>query len=92
MGKRWPAAAVGCCNAMRGRSRCCGAHATTKLLKWMVVGVDTDFTHSTPLTDAGDAIGPFTVGQVVKVETEATNSAGTRTSAVRTITIETPIV
>jgi len=69
-----------------------GAHATTKLLKWMVVGVDTDFTHSTPLTDAGDAIGPFTVGQVVKVETEATNSAGTRTSAVRTITIETPIV
>ena len=69
-----------------------GAHATTKLLKWMVVGVDADFTHSVPLTDAGDAIGPFTIGQVVKVETEATNSAGTRTSAVRTITIETPIV
>jgi hypothetical protein len=69
-----------------------GAHATTKLLKWMVVGVDADFTHSTPLTDAGDAIGPFTVAQVVKVITEATNSAGSRTSAERTITIEPPIV
>lgn len=69
-----------------------GAHATTKLIKWMVVGVDADFTHSAPLTDAGDSIGPFTVAQVVKLETEVTNSAGTRTSAVRTITIEPPIV
>ncbi len=69
-----------------------GAHATTKLLKWMVVGVDSDFTHSVPLTDAGDAIGPFTVAQVVKVITEVTNSVGSRTSAERTITIEPPIV
>jgi len=69
-----------------------GAHATTELLKWMVVGVDLDFTHSVPLTEAGNTIGPFTVGQVVKLITEATNSSGTRTSAVRTITIEPPIV
>lgn len=69
-----------------------GAHATTQLLKWMVVGVDTDFTHSVPLEAAGNEIGPFTVGQTVKLITEATNSSGTRTSAERTITLEPPIV
>lgn len=69
-----------------------GGHATTKLIKWMVVGVDVDFTHSVPLTAAGDALGPFTAGQVVKLMTEVSNSSGTRTSAVRTITIEPPIV
>lgn len=68
-----------------------GAHATTKLIKWMVMGVDADFTHSAPLTAEGNVIGPFTVGQVVKVVTEATNSSGTRNSAPRTITIEPPI-
>jgi hypothetical protein len=68
-----------------------GAHATTKLIKWMVVGVDVDFTHSAPLTAEGNAIGPFTVGQVVNLMTEATNSSGTRNSAPRTITIEPPI-
>jgi hypothetical protein len=69
-----------------------GAHATTKLLKWMVVGVDADFTNSVPLEAGGNTVGPFTVGQVVKIITEATNSSGSRTSAERTITIEPPIV
>ena len=69
-----------------------GAHATTKLLKWMVVGVDPDFTNSVELESGGNAVGPFTEGQVVKVITEVTNSSGSRTSAERTITIEPPIV
>ncbi len=69
-----------------------GAHATTKLLKWMVVGVDPDFTNSVDLEAGGNAVGPFTEGQVVKVITEATNSSGTRTSAERSITIAPPIV
>jgi len=69
-----------------------GAHATTRLIKWMVVGVDADFTHSAPLAAAGNAFGPFTAGQVVQVMTEVRNSAGTRHSAPRTITIEVAMV
>jgi hypothetical protein len=69
-----------------------GAHATTKLVKWQVVGVDADFTHSTPLDPSGNALGPFTVGQTVKVITEASNSVATRTTAPRTIVIGEPVV
>lgn len=68
-----------------------GRHATKKQLRWMVEGVDAGFTHSAPLTAAGNTIGPFAAGNVVKVMTEVSNSAGTRTSAVRTITIEAPM-
>lgn len=68
-----------------------GGHATTKLIKWQVVGVDADFSHSAPLVAGGNAVGPFTVGQVVILITEATNSSGTRNSAPRTITMEPPI-
>ncbi len=68
-----------------------GGHATTRLIRWMVVGVDADFIHSAPLTAEGNVIGPFTVGQVVTLMTEVTNSSGTRNSAPRTITIEPPI-
>ncbi len=68
-----------------------GDHATTRAVQWMVEGVDADFTHTAPLEAAGNTFGPFTVGQVVKVRTSVSNSSGTRTSAVRTITIEEPI-
>lgn len=68
-----------------------GAHATTSEVKWKVVGVDTDFDNNAPLDPSGNAIGPFTVGQVVQVMTQVSNSVGSRTSAVRTITIEEPI-
>ncbi|MFN0080529.1 MAG: hypothetical protein ACKVY0_29020 [Prosthecobacter sp.] len=69
-----------------------GAHATTKLVKWQVVGVDADFTHSTPLDPSGNALGPFQVGQTLKILTETTNSSGTRTTAPRTIVIVEPVV
>lgn len=69
-----------------------GDHATTLEVQWMVVGVDADFTHTATLDPSGNTLGPFTVGQVVKVRTSVSNSSGTRTSAVRTITIETPIL
>lgn len=68
-----------------------GDHATTSLLKWMVEGVDVDFPHSAPLDPGGNTLGPFVVGNVVKVITQVSNSTGTRTSAVRTITITEPI-
>lgn len=69
-----------------------GAHATTKLVKWQVVGVDAGFDHSAPLDPSGNALGPFTVGQTVKVITEVTNSIATRTTAPRTIVIGEPVV
>lgn len=68
-----------------------GDHSTTKLVKWNVVGVDPVFDLNAPLNPSGNTFGPFVVGQVVQVMTEVSNSVGTRTSAVRTITIETPI-
>ena len=68
-----------------------GAHATTKLVKYQVVGVDTDFAHSLPLDASGNALGPFTEGQTINILTEVTNSAGTRTIAPRTILIVAPI-
>ncbi len=69
-----------------------GDHATTLEVQWMVEGVDADFTHTATLDPSGNTLGPFTVGQVVKVRTSVSNSSGTRTSAVRTITIEAPIL
>lgn len=68
-----------------------GQHATTKKVKWKVDGVDTDFVNEAPLDASGNALGPFMVGQVVHILTEVKNSAGTRTTAPRTITIEEPI-
>jgi hypothetical protein len=68
-----------------------GAHATSKKVKWKVDGVDADFGHEAPLDASGNALGPFEVGQVVQIITEVKNSAGTRTTAPRTITIEEPI-
>jgi len=69
-----------------------GDHATTRLVRWGVQGVDTGTPHSAPLDASGNTLGPFTVGQVVHVLTEVSNSAGTRTTALRTITIAVPIV
>lgn len=68
-----------------------GAHATTKLIKWQVVGTDPTFTNSAPLDASGNALGPFTVGQTIKIITEVTNSVGTRTTAPRTIVIGEPV-
>lgn len=68
-----------------------GDHATTKLIKWQVVGVDPGFDQSAPLDASGNAAGPFTVGQTIKFITEVTNSVATRTTAPRTIIITEPV-
>ena len=57
----------------------------TSRVEWMVVGVDTDFTNNTPADPSGNALGPFTVGQTVKLRTRVTNSNGTTTGSVRTL-------
>ena len=69
-----------------------GDHATTKQVQWQVVGTDADFTNTAPLDASGNALGPFPVGKVVKVRTLVSNSAGTRTTAPRTFTVQEPIV
>ena len=69
-----------------------GDHATTKLVKWMVVGTDAEFVHSAPLDASGNALGPFAEGDVVKIITEVSNSVGTRSTAPRTITLTAPII
>lgn len=68
-----------------------GDHATEKSVFYKVEGVDAQFI-KVPLDFSGNALGPFAVGQVVKIFTEVKNSAGTRTTAIRTITITEPIV
>ena len=68
-----------------------GAHATTKKIKWGVAGADTGTPHDAPLDASGNALGPFAVGNVVTIIAEVGNSAGTRTTAPRTITIAVPI-
>jgi hypothetical protein len=68
-----------------------GDHATTKSVQWQVVGTDADFTNTSPLDPSGNALGPFEVGQVVKIRTLVSNSVATRTTAPRTITLAEPI-
>ena len=69
-----------------------GDHATTSNLRWNVEGVDADFTHSVPFVRDGNQIGPFEVGQIVRMLGEFINSSGTRTTAIRSLTIGEPIV
>lgn len=64
-----------------------GENADERFLEWMVEGVDTDFTHSMAVDLSGNQIGPFTVGQTVKIRTRTVNSSGARTCAVRSLVI-----
>jgi len=50
------------------------------------------FTHNAPLDASDNAVGPLEVGTLLTVRTKVSNSAGTRTRAPRTITIEEPIL
>ena len=64
----------------------------TNTVEWQVVGVDADFTHNKPAAAGGTEIGPFTVGQTVRLRTRVANANGTTTGSVRSITIAPPIV
>ena len=59
-------------------------------IEWMIVDTDTGFTHSVPFDASGNALGPFTVGQTVRIRTSVTNSHGTRTGGVRQLTLIAP--
>lgn len=51
----------------------------TNTIEWKEEGVDAEFSHTTPADPSGNALGPFTLGQVIKLRTRATNSNGTTT-------------
>ena len=59
----------------------------TSTVEWMIVGTDSDFTHNTPADPSGNALGPFSPGQTVKLRTRVSNSNGTTTGSVRTLTL-----
>ena len=63
----------------------------TSTVEWLVVGVDADFTHHRVTADpSGNALGPFSVGQTVQLRTRVTNTNGTTTGSVRTLTLNAP--
>ena len=59
-------------------------------LEWMIVDTDTGFAHSVPYDASGNALGPFLVGQTIRVRTSVTNASGTRTGGVRQLTLIAP--
>ncbi len=53
-------------------------------------GVDQDFAHTHTADPSGNALGPFPIGQVIKLRTRVTNSNGTTTGSIRTLTLLNP--
>ena len=68
-----------------------GDHATTKQVQWSLPGEAEPWTHTAALDASGNALGPFPVGTVLTIRTLVSNSAGTRTTAPRTMTIGVPV-
>ena len=56
-------------------------------LEWQIAGVDPDFARTARVDPSGNAIGPFSPGQLVKLRTRVRSSNGSATSAVRSLSI-----
>jgi hypothetical protein len=56
-------------------------------LEWQIAGVDADFSRTVRVDPSGNAIGPFSAGQLVKLRTRVRNGNGSATSAVRNLGI-----
>ena len=61
-------------------------------VEWMIDGVDQKFSHGAAVVPAGNELGPFAVGQKVKLRTRMRTGTGTRTGAVRSVTLAAPVV
>ena len=64
----------------------------TSVIEWQVVGTDSELTHRAAVDPSGNTLGPFAVGKTVKIRTRVTNSNGTTTGSVRTLTMQSPTV
>jgi hypothetical protein len=63
----------------------------TNTVEWMVDGVDQDFSHSVAVDASGNALGPFTTGQTMKLRTRVTTGTGTTTGSVRSLKLLPPV-
>ena len=50
----------------------------------------TKWKYKAPYDASGNAFGPFTVGQTIRIRTSVTNTHGTRTGGVRQLTLIAP--
>ncbi|MEI7997352.1 MAG: hypothetical protein WCH01_20865, partial [Methylococcaceae bacterium] len=57
-------------------------------VEWQVEGVDLDFANSVEADPSGNALGPFTIGNTVKLRTRVKNSHGTTTGSVRSLVVQ----
>ncbi len=58
-------------------------------VEWQVVGVDAEFANSIIIADpSGNALGPFALGDTVKLRTRVKNSNGTTTGSVRSLVVQ----
>ena len=60
-------------------------------LEWLLDPAETTFTKKVAADPSGNALGPFTVGQTVKIRTRVTNANGTTTGSVRTLKLLAPV-
>ena len=63
----------------------------TAVLQYRRVDLDPDWI-DVPFDASGNAIGPFAVGETVRVRTKVTNSAGSREGGARQLTLIAPPV
>ena len=61
------------------------------MLQYQRLDVDADW-QDVPYDASGNALGPFQVGQTVKVRTRVTNASGSREGGVRQLTLLAPPV
>ena len=57
-------------------------------VEWQVVGVDLDFVNSVEADPSCNALGPFAIGNTVKLRTRVKNSHGTTTGSVRSLVVQ----
>ena len=57
-------------------------------VEWQVAGVDADFSNTVIAEPSGNALGPFALGNTVKLRTRVRNSHGTTTGSVWSLVIQ----
>jgi len=57
-------------------------------VEWYVEGVEAEFANSVAADPSGNALGPFVVGNTVKLRTRVKNSNGITTGSVRSLVIQ----
>ncbi len=56
-------------------------------VEWFVVGAEAEFAHGVVADPSGNTLGPFAIGNTVKLRTRVRNSNGTTTGSVRSLVV-----